>query len=165
MKKQIALLIISLIVSCPALAQRMDNQTSSKEEPKFVVQTGQGTANPTQTQDTINPEEVEEDEALPTTITADQKKEINIQAKRQNKGTIRVQTPRERRSFMDALQMLDKKAERQKAMVEGKSDKEIEKAGESVEKPDVNPLNDRDLEKYLFKNIDINERMNKTDEQ
>ena len=47
----------------------------------------------------------------------------------------------------------------------GKSDKEIEKAGESVEKPDVNPLNDRDLEKYLFKNIDINERMNKTDEQ
>ena len=168
--KKILFLLILCFVACPAWSQHLaDSKKVTAEKPKFVVQTKQTTADAQQTEKTTDSEDeseqTEAEEMPPTTITPEQKAEINLQTSRQNRGNIRVQKPKDRRIFLDALQMLDKTAARQKAIAEGKSEKEIEESAEKVKTPDVNPLDDRDLEKYLFKKVDVNERIKTTDEQ
>ena len=166
MKKLFLFLGAMLILSFSARAQRIDSSTNAIVKPvkqSEAIEKKQEVTQPAVQQQKTEEVEIQED-LPPTTVTPEQKAEINIYSKRQTRGTVRTQSPRQRRSFIDALQMLDKKASRQKAIAEGKSDREIEKAAESVEKPKVNPLNDASMEKYLYEKVDVNERTKNADE-
>ena len=169
MRKILFFIALCLVVVPSSWAQQLEGSVETSQGQKFFVQaTGEDSA-PEGTQDSTKTgdeqEQTEEENVLPTTITPEQKAEINIQAKKQTRGIIRTQKPRDRRSFLDALQMLDKKAARQQAMAEGKTDKEVEEAGATVKEPDVDPLNDKAMEEYMFEKVDVNERIITADEQ
>ena len=168
MKKLLLILGAFLMISFSVEAQHVDDSSNVIAKPlkKNASPKNTSVLNPALQQEKAEtPEVMEESEELPpTTVTPEQKAEINVHSKRQTRGTVRVQSPRQRRSFIDALQMLNKKSSRQQAIAEGKNDKEIEKAGDQVEKPKVDPLNDASMEKYLYENVDLNERTKNSDE-
>lgn len=163
MKKILLILTAFFLTSFSVQAQHIDDSSNTIASSLKRIVPAEKTVSSNSSVQMQQPSETadikeEPEEIPPTTITPEQKAEINIHAKRQTRGTVRVQSPRQRRSFIDVLQMLDRKAARQQAISEGKSDRDVEKAGEEIEKPKVNPLNDSSMEKYLYEQVDVNER-------
>ncbi len=98
---------------------------------------------------------LEEKKEKPVKMTPEQKAEIDISAMKDIKKSIKKQSVRNRRDFIDSLTHSEKILMRRKALLEGKSEDEVAKDEKKVEKPDVFLSSDRDMEEFLYKKANL----------
>lgn len=80
-------------------------------------------------------------------ITPEQKAQIELEAKKRMRASIKKQSVRERKDFIDIMRSAEQIRIRRQALAEGKS---IENIEDSVKETSINPANDEEMEKYLF---------------
>lgn len=83
-------------------------------------------------------------------ITPEQKAEIELGAKKSMRTSIKKQSLRERKDFIDVMTSAEKIKARRQALVEGQDAESANIAENSIEKPSINPAVDKEMENYLF---------------
>lgn len=98
---------------------------------------------------------VEEKKEAPVKMTPEQKAEIDISAMKDIKKSIKKQSARDRKDFVDALTYSEKMLKRRAALVDGKTEKEATEAEDEVKKPNLNVASDSDMEEFLYKKANL----------
>ncbi len=97
----------------------------------------------------------EEKKTLPVEMTPEQKAEIDISAMKDIKGSIKKQSIRDRKDFIDALVHSERMLKRRAALVDGKTEKEATAAEDEVKKTNLNVSSDSDIEKFLYEKANL----------
>lgn len=155
--KKISLLLLPLamLIYDNACAQMIDGSTSAVvQRPKPVV------AQPAPSQPAavaakkISEEDVKAVidglETPPVAMTPEQKAEIDLAAKKNLKMSLKKQSVRDRKDFIDVMTSAEKVQKRRAALLQGKSENEAAQAEAEVEKPAINPAQDSEMEQYLY---------------
>ncbi len=100
----------------------------------------------------ISIEEVEaivNKEIPPTTMTAEQKSEIDLVAKKNIRVTLNRQSIRDRKDFIDVMTNTEKTQARRAALLTGKNVEEAKKVEDEIKTPQVDPKSDKEMEQYM----------------
>ena len=90
-------------------------------------------------------------------MTPEQKAEIDVAAKKSMRNSVKKQSVRERRDFIDVMTNAEKIQKRREALLNGQTEAEAVRAEAEVEKPTFNPAQDSAMEQYLFEKADLSE--------
>lgn len=95
-------------------------------------------------------QEIIDKEKPPVAMTPEQKSAIDLPVKKNIKLSVKKQNVRERKDFIDIMTNAERVQKRRAALLEGKDDEEAQKAGEKVRKPDIDPEDTAQMEKYVY---------------
>lgn len=90
-------------------------------------------------------------------MTPEQKAEIDSVAKKNMRHSIKKQSVRERKDFIDAMNNVEKIKKRREALLSGQDETAAKQAEDEVEKPDFNPAQDSAMENYLLEKANLAE--------
>ncbi len=104
------------------------------------------------------------EEAPPTTMTIEQKAEIDSDARDDVHMSVRKQTVKDRKLILGAMDSAARIQKKREALSSGESNETAAKVAAEIESPKVNTKSDNDMEKYLFEKAGINIVKNKKTE-
>ena len=96
-------------------------------------------------------------------ITPEQKVEIESDAKKNMRNSIKKQSVRERKDFIDVMTSAEKVKARRQALAEGKSSSDVYLAEDAIKNPNINPAIDSEMENYLFEKAGLIPQDRETD--
>lgn len=99
---------------------------------------------------------IEKAKLPPTEMTPEQKAEIDLAAQKDIRLSVKKQPIRERKDFITSLVTNEKIKQRRQALLEGKTEEDAMKISEEVEKPDINPAKNSEMEQYLYERAGLN---------
>ena len=143
--------------STEAIVQRSKPASSSVAEVSSASSTSETSASSPRL---VSREEVEAliaAEQPAVAMTPEQKAEIDVAAKKSMRNSVKKQSVRERRDFIDVMTNAEKIQKRREALLNGQTEAEAVRAEADVEKPTFNPAQDSAMEQYLFEKAKLSE--------
>lgn len=98
---------------------------------------------------------IEAEQPAAATMTPEQKAEIDTAAKKDIRNSLKKQSIRERKDFIDVMTNAEKIQKRRAALKEGKTETEARQIEAKVKEPNFNPEQDSAMEEYLFDKADL----------
>ncbi len=96
------------------------------------------------------------EEVPPTVMTAEQKAEIDSDARDDVHMSVRKQTVKDRKLFLGAMDSAARIQKRREVLVSGGDESAAAQAEAEVSRPKINTASDSDMEKFLFEKAQIN---------
>lgn len=152
-KASLLFLALAALTAAKADAQMIDGSTDAVvQRPKPIVKTEPAEA--ATVQKGIREEDVkavlDAAETPPVAMTPEQKAEIDLAAKKNMRTSMKKQSLRDRKDFIDVMTSAEKVQKRRAALLEGKTDNEAAEAENEVKEPEIDPAQDAAMEKYLY---------------
>ena len=152
-KASLLFLALAALTAVKADAQMIDGSTAAVvQRPKLIVKTEPAEA--ATVQKGTSEEDVravlESIDTPPAAMTPEQKAEIDLAAKKNMRTSMKKQSLRDRKDFIDVMTSAEKVQKRRAALLEGKTDNEAAEAENEVKEPEINPAQDAAMEKYLY---------------
>lgn len=132
-------------ISFSAFAQTING--ASKENTSDEVLTSANQPTTVTAQEDMSADAKEEPAVV---MTPEQKAEIDSKAKKNMRISVKKQSVRERKDFIDVMTSSEKILARRQALRNGQGKAAASLAEAGVKKPDFNPAADREMEDYLF---------------
>ena len=79
------------------------------------------------------------------------------------RNSIKKQSVRERKDFIDVMTSAEKVKARRQALAEGKSSSDVYLAEDAIKNPNINPAIDSEMENYLFEKAGLIPQDRETD--
>ncbi len=96
------------------------------------------------------------EEVPPTAMTAEQKAEIDSDARDDVHMSVRKQTVKDRKLFLGAMDSAARIQKRREVLAAGGNEEAATKAASEISRPQINTASDNDMEEYLFEKARIN---------
>lgn len=142
-----------LFISCAADAQVLGSSNLQDVKTAETETISEGVVQDSPEGKLLSREEIEaliKSEAPAVAMTAEEKAEIDAKAKKNMRSSVKKQSVRERKDFIDAMTSSEKVVARRKALLAGQGKAGAAQAEDNVKKPDINPSQDKEMENYLF---------------